>query len=164
MSWQDQIHNWDPKDFGGIRKLTVSPHDIWVPDIFLYSSISRRNIEKDTLDINILLGYDGICQWIPPIIYQSSCETNMRDFPFDVQNCSLKFGSWVHSSEFIDIRIAENTPVDLSEYLENAEFTMLETFGVRKLSNYSCCSDTYIDIFFYLVLRRKSEFYVQVYF
>lgn len=123
--------------------------------------INKRNVEKDTRDVDVLLRFDGKCQWIPPIIYQSRCQTDMINFPFDIQNCSLKFGSWVHSTDYIDIKLHES-PVDLSEYSENPEFSLIETAAVRKIRKYECCPKEYTDIFFHLVLRRRSEFYVQV--
>lgn len=28
---------WDPKDYGGVEEIHVSPEDIWVPDTLLYN-------------------------------------------------------------------------------------------------------------------------------
>lgn len=35
--WWDKIHSWEPKEYGGIEEIAVSPADIWVPQIFLYT-------------------------------------------------------------------------------------------------------------------------------
>lgn len=43
------------------------------------------------------LRYDGEVVWVPPAIYKSSCEMNVLYFPFDEQNCLLKFGSWTYN-------------------------------------------------------------------
>lgn len=41
-----------------------------------------------------ILHYDGRVVWTPPAIFKSSCEINVEFFPFDEQECFLKFGSW----------------------------------------------------------------------
>ena len=46
----------------------------------------------------------------------------MRWFPFDVQKCDLKFGSWTHNGWLLDLQMLE---VDTSTYIPNGEWDLV---------------------------------------
>lgn len=50
-----------------------------------------------------LLKFDGTITWVPPAIFKSSCPMDITYFPFDYQNCSMKFGSWTYDKAKIDL-------------------------------------------------------------
>ena len=35
--WKNSLLKWDPKEYGGVKEIHVSPEDIWVPDTLLYN-------------------------------------------------------------------------------------------------------------------------------
>lgn len=43
-----------------------------------------------------VLQHTGKVHWTPPAIFKSSCEIDVRYFPFDQQTCFMKFGSWTY--------------------------------------------------------------------
>jgi len=47
--------------------------------------------------------YDGSVLWIPPAIFMSTCQIDITNFPFDIQTCKLKFGSWTYDGFKLDI-------------------------------------------------------------
>ena len=38
----------------------------------------------------------GSCTYIPPGIFKSTCKIDITWFPFDDQDCEMKFGSWTY--------------------------------------------------------------------
>lgn len=42
---------------------------------------------------------DGMVLYEEPVRVVSSCRLNIYTFPFDIQNCSLSFNSYIHLSK-----------------------------------------------------------------
>ena len=47
-----------------------------------------------TIMTKATLSYYGMVHWEPPVIFKSHCEIEVEFFPFDIQHCHMKFGSW----------------------------------------------------------------------
>jgi Neurotransmitter-gated ion-channel ligand binding domain len=45
---------------------------------------------------NVVLTSEGGCTYIPPGIFKSTCKIDITWFPFDDQDCEMKFGSWTY--------------------------------------------------------------------
>lgn len=50
-----------------------------------------------------LLEYTGLITWNPPAIFKSYCEIIVLHFPFDLQNCSMKLGTWTYDGLLVVI-------------------------------------------------------------
>jgi nicotinic acetylcholine receptor len=49
-----------------------------------------------TLMTKARVRYDGEVYWEPPVIYKSQCNIHVDYFPFDEQDCHMKFGCWTY--------------------------------------------------------------------
>ena len=82
--------------------------------ILLHNSLSSASEAFDgTYQTNVVVTSEGQCTYIPPGqsfsfssntaphyitgIFKSSCQIDITWFPFDDQDCKLKFGSWTYN-------------------------------------------------------------------
>ncbi|KAG7230379.1 hypothetical protein INR49_024485 [Caranx melampygus] len=99
--WNDYKLRWTPVEYDGIEFIRVPSNKIWRPDIVLYNNAVGDFLVEDKT--KALLKFDGTITWIPPAIFKSSCPMDITYFPFDYQNCSMKFGSWTYDKAKIDL-------------------------------------------------------------
>ncbi|XP_035275942.1 neuronal acetylcholine receptor subunit alpha-7 isoform X2 [Anguilla anguilla] len=154
LHWTDIYLNWNPDNYPGVQNLRFPSNQIWVPDILLYNSADERF--DATFHTNVLVNSSGACQYIPPGILKSTCYIDVRWFPFDVQKCDLKFGSWTHSGWLLDLQMLN---VDISTYIPNGEWDLVAVPGKRNELYYECCKEPYPDVTFTVTMRRRTLYY-----
>lgn len=158
--WEDIYLSWDPELFANITKVRVPSNKIWTPDIKLYNYADIRLEEKrETL---VVVQYDGSIQWIPQAIFKSSCSINIQYFPFDVQSCHMKFGSWTYDGSKIMLELLHGTAegFDFTEYIPNNEWMVETSKATQNVLRYACCpGEPFVDITFELKIRRQPAFY-----
>ncbi|KAL4717283.1 hypothetical protein ACJJTC_017170 [Scirpophaga incertulas] len=162
--WEDHKFKWDPLEYGGVKELYVPSEHIWLPDIVLYNNADGEYVV--TTMTKAVLHHTGKVLWTPPAIFKSSCEIDVRYFPFDQQTCFLKFGSWSYDGDQIDLKHINqkkgdmvDVGIDLREYYPSVEWDILGVPAERHERFYPCCQEPYPDIFFNITLRRKTLFY-----
>ncbi|GFS20108.1 neuronal acetylcholine receptor subunit alpha-2 [Elysia marginata] len=155
--WYDDFLVWDPQKFNNITKLRIPCHKIWLPDMVLYNNAAEYT--DGLMPANAMLAPDGNVFWPVPTKLQSSCKVDVTYFPFDSQECSLKFGSWTYDGYQVDItnRTAE---VDLSNYIVNGEWELIYIKCVRNVVRYACCDEPFPDVTFYIKIRRRTLYYM----
>ncbi|ETE59936.1 Neuronal acetylcholine receptor subunit alpha-4, partial [Ophiophagus hannah] len=95
---------------------------------------------------------------MPPAIYKSSCSIDVTFFPFDQQNCTMKFGSWTYDKAKIDLE-SMHRHVDQLDYWESGEWVIINAVGNYNIKKYECCSEIYPDITYSFIIRRLPLFY-----
>ena len=92
-----------------------------------------------TYPTNVVVRNNSLMQWVPPGMFKSTCDINIAWFPFDLQNCTVKFGSWTYPGKYIDLRIqcpdddycekvgpcTEKGIMNLDDYVLNGEFDIV---------------------------------------
>ncbi|CAJ0950094.1 unnamed protein product, partial [Ranitomeya imitator] len=147
--WVDVKLRWAPKEFAGITSIRVPSDSIWIPDIVLYDNADGRFEGSVT---KAVVRYDGTISWTPPANYKSSCTIDVTFFPFDLQNCSMKFGSWTYDGSQVDI-IIEDFHVDKRDFFDNGEWE-IETRGTEQMA-----AVWYPFITYSFIIKRLPLFY-----
>ena len=104
---------------------------------------------------NAVVSNNGEVAWLPPAIYKSACKIEVRDFPFDQQNCTLKFRSWTYDHTEIDLIL-------LSDYASRDDFKPSGEWDIVSLpgrKNEDPDDIRYLDITYDFIIKRKPLFY-----
>jgi nicotinic acetylcholine receptor, invertebrate len=161
-NWNSDI-SWNPSDYNNISSINLNTNPetdqfIWTPDIYLYNTAEKPMAELDYTKANVYS--DGSIFWSRPGLIKSTCIFNLTYFPYDQQICKLKFGSWVYDETAIFLNNVGNNSIDLSNYQEHEEWTLIDYSTKKNSIKYSCCENYYHDIEFYYTIRRKPNYYV----
>ncbi len=91
---------------------------------------------ETSANVNALVAYDGTVSYLPPGMFKSTCQIEIYHFPFDVQSCSLKFGSWTYDESTIDLKNKSET-AQLDSYIENGEWILKSKLPLK--NNFFIC-------------------------
>ncbi|CAP20664.2 Protein CBR-ACR-6 [Caenorhabditis briggsae] len=173
--WHDIRLSWNPQEFGDITLMHFPGEMIWLPDIILYNNAHGSPWVSETTQVHV--SHEGRVTWHPPVAYDAFCNIDIEWYPYDLQICELKFGSWTYGGSQLNLihlnadKAKESTDstgenvskvergVDLSNYQESVEWDLLSIEGIRHEKWYPCCDYPSIDITYYLHIRRKKLFY-----
>uniref|UniRef100_A0A8C3XT68 5-hydroxytryptamine receptor 3A n=1 Tax=Chelydra serpentina TaxID=8475 RepID=A0A8C3XT68_CHESE len=143
--WIDEFLRWNPEDFDNITQMSLPTESIWVPDILINEFV---DVGKSPDIPYVYVRYHGEVQNLKPIQVVTACSLDIYNFPFDVQNCSLTFTSWLHNIRDINIslwRQPELVKFDKSVFMNQGEWELL--YVLSQFQEFS------------VVIRRRPLFY-----
>lgn len=126
-------------------------------NLIFYCSASDHN--EKYMEALAMVSHTGVVFWPPIVKFRSSCLMDMTYFPFDDQICKLKLGSWAYTGFQVDVLNRSNT-VDLSRFVQNGEWELIRTYGVRNNVYYTCCPEPFPDVTITLHIRRRTIYYM----
>ncbi|KAL5006793.1 hypothetical protein ScPMuIL_015599 [Solemya velum] len=94
---------------------------------------------------------DGDVYWVPMTRLTLACPA-VEDW----YQCSWKFGSWVHNGFEVDL-YTDGKEIDLSSYVVNPEWELLNTSSTRNVVSYACCPEPYPNIVYELNIRKRES-------
>ncbi|XP_028617941.1 5-hydroxytryptamine receptor 3A-like, partial [Grammomys surdaster] len=92
--WIDEFLQWIPEDFDNVTRLSIPTDSVWVPDILINEFV---DVGKSPNIPYVYVHHQGKVQNYKPLQVVTACTLDIYNFPFDVQNCSLTFTSWLHT-------------------------------------------------------------------
>ena len=154
MNWNNTYLSWNESNYGNISFIVVDPKKIWHPDIELYNAASLPEIYK--FDDRLYLYSNGNMFWSRPGIFKFSCAMDLIKFPFDTQNCSMTFGSWVYDQSFLNLKPYEDSSkaVDIFSSFSHGEWDVENIY----LNNFMENNKTLIK--YTIELQRFTHYYL----
>ena len=160
LTWINERVRWNPRKWGNVNEVNVNPDQIWTPDLVLYNNAEIGNsgtLEK--FKTQVTMYSNGLTVWNAPATFQSTCEINVKFYPFDSQTCKLKFGSWVFDSSKLRLTVRE-MPIITKQYLQSSTWDVVEAKGEFHSIVYKCCLHPFHDVTYILVMKRRPMYYV----
>lgn len=108
---------------------------------------------------NAMVSDDGTVFWSPPARLRSSCKIDITLFPFDTQECTLKFGSWTYDQAQVDI-VQKNEGITSPHYITNGEWALMHTRTIRNEVIYPISPAVYPDITITILISRRILYYI----
>ncbi|KAI1882971.1 hypothetical protein AGOR_G00240380 [Albula goreensis] len=169
--WNDDRLSWNATEYG-VPELRLPSSMVWLPEIVLENNNDAQF--QVAYYCNVLVYASGYVYWLPPAIFRSSCAINVNYFPFDWQNCSLKFSSLTYNAKEITMELKEMSDPETEElykvewiiidpegFTENGEWEIVHKPARRNIyKSIPKDSNKHQDITFYLIIRRKPLFYI----
>ena len=165
MRWVDVNLQWNSSQYGAIDRLVVPADTFWTPDILLYNTANEESVSAlDVYKASLLVDERGRVTWVSPVTLKSSCDINVKWFPFDSQNCSLLFGSISMTKQRLQLKFY-NKPKSIEAFQDKFHYSS-GVWKVKALTPhlrdevYSCCKNPFSIIEFNLSLKRLPLYYV----
>ena len=164
LEWNDVNMRWNKSEYGGVSDIRIPPHKLWKPDVLMYNSADEAF--DGTYPVNVVVYENGNCLYNPPGIFASTCKIDITWFPFDDQDCDMKFGSWTYNGFKLDLRMNKGDGEEGEGSAEetaksNGEWALLGIPGKRNkmFYDYGSGPEPYLDITFTIKIRRRTLYY-----
>ncbi|XP_007950038.2 neuronal acetylcholine receptor subunit beta-4 [Orycteropus afer afer] len=153
QEWTDYRLTWDSSHYEGVNILRIPAKRVWLPDIVLYNNADGTY--EVSLYTNVVVRSNGSIFWLPPAIYKSACKIEVKHFPFDQQNCTLKFRSWTYDHTEIDM-VLKSPTASVDDFTPSGEWDIVALPGRRTVNPQD---PSYVDVTYDFIIKRKPLFY-----
>ncbi|XP_042339946.1 5-hydroxytryptamine receptor 3A-like [Plectropomus leopardus] len=158
LEWNIAGLSWDEKECG-TKRVSVPRDRLWIPDVHIAEFMEEDKSPKTPY---VYLQNTGDVFDDKPVRVASSCKLGIYTFPFDIQNCTLTFGSYLHFA--VDVTVLRGATAQ--EILEESQEVM-ETNGEWELAGLSISTfnlaleeGSYSEIKYHLIIKRRPLLYV----
>uniref|UniRef100_A0A3Q1EPQ6 Uncharacterized protein n=1 Tax=Acanthochromis polyacanthus TaxID=80966 RepID=A0A3Q1EPQ6_9TELE len=152
--WKNEFVTWDPEECGA-RQITVPRKLLWVPDMVINEFMEKNSAPFVPYSY---LYSDGLVLDAQPVRVVSSCRLDIYLFPFDIQNCSLSFNSYLHGSA-MQLEILTSAE-EIFRYSKEVMTTMGEWELIGLTAKKLEPTSTIDDSGHYVTVRRRATLYV----
>ncbi|KAK9519420.1 hypothetical protein VZT92_022152 [Zoarces viviparus] len=157
--WQHEFLVWDPDECDGVTRISLPVEKLWSPDIIVYEFVDDDVSQACPY---VYVNHTGHIRWDRMLRLVSSCNLEIFSFPFDMQNCSFTFGSYMHTIR--DVRLSpaltfQEMSRNSKRYLEaSGEWELVDLLGETSILQFGV--DEWDIITFWVVIKRRPVLYV----
>ncbi|XP_062588347.1 neuronal acetylcholine receptor subunit alpha-6-like [Saccostrea cucullata] len=126
VKWKDEIITWNSTDTG-IYWIQFNQNDLWIPDLVLKNGFTEFKPLGGKF-YYVFVDYDGTIHWYPHMVFESICDIDISNYPFDKQTCNIVFETWSYTRWEINLTVSA-AKVDAGEKMGFA-VTIFLTFAV----------------------------------
>ena len=101
--WTNELLAWNPANHSGIDHVIANRNLFWQPDLVLYNS-AVQPWDQHVHTTKTWVYPDGESWDSTPASLTFECRYEFDTFPFDVQNCSMRFASWNYVESQLDMQ------------------------------------------------------------
>ncbi|KAM6963053.1 5-hydroxytryptamine receptor 3A-like [Aplochiton taeniatus] len=159
LFWHHELLIWDPDECDGVTRISLPVSNLWTPDIIVYEFVDDDVSQACPY---VYVNHTGHIRWDRMLRLVSSCNLEIFSFPFDVQNCTFTFGSYMHTIK--DVRVSPALTFDemsrnSMNYLEaSGEWELVSIQGESSILKFGI--DEWDIITFWVVIKRRPVLYV----
>ncbi|KAM3620591.1 uncharacterized protein V6R79_025694 [Siganus canaliculatus] len=159
LYWHHEFLIWEPDECDGVTKISLPVKKLWSPDIIVYEFVDDDVSQACPY---VYANHTGHIRWDRMLRLVSACNLEIFSFPFDVQNCTFTFGSYMHTIK--DVRVSPAlTFKEMSDnskrYLEaSGEWELVDILGETSILQFGI--DEWDIITFWVVIKRRPVLYV----
>ncbi|KAK2907226.1 hypothetical protein Q8A67_006211 [Cirrhinus molitorella] len=159
LHWFHEFLIWDPEVCDGITRISLPVNDLWTPDVVVYEFVDDDVSQACPY---VYVNHTGHIRYDRMLRLVSACNLQIFSFPFDIQNCSFTFGSYMHTIK--DIRVSP--ALSFKEMTENSkrylqasgEWELVVILGETEILKFGI--DEWDIITFWVVIKRRPTLYV----
>ncbi|XP_061153187.1 5-hydroxytryptamine receptor 3A-like [Syngnathus typhle] len=159
LFWHHGFLVWDPDKCDGVSRISLPVNRLWSPDIIIYEFVDADVSQSCPY---VYVNHTGHIRWDRMLRLVSACNLKIFSFPFDVQNCTFTFGSYMHTIR--DVRISpaltfKEMSGNSKRYLEaSGEWELVDILGKTSILQFGI--DEWDVITFWVVIKRRPVLYV----
>ncbi|XP_054645682.1 5-hydroxytryptamine receptor 3A-like [Dunckerocampus dactyliophorus] len=159
LYWNHEFLLWEPDQCDGVTRISLPVKKLWSPDIIVYEFVDDDVSQACPY---VYVNHTGHIRWDRMLRLVSACNLEIFSFPFDVQNCTFTFGSYMHTVR--DVRVGpaltfKEMSGNSKRYLETSgEWELVEILGETSILRFGI--DEWDIITFWVVIKRRPVLYV----
>ncbi|XP_061594964.1 5-hydroxytryptamine receptor 3A-like [Cololabis saira] len=159
LFWHNEFLVWDPNECDGVTRISLPVKQLWSPDIIVYEFVDDDVSQACPY---VYVNHTGHIRWDRMLRLVSACNLEIFSFPFDIQNCTFTFGSYMHTIR--DVRVSpaltfEEMSGNSKRYLEaSGEWELVDILGETSILQFGI--DEWDIITIWVVIKRRPVLYV----